>query len=120
MVEPGLIIETGEEVVVNGCAHPGVVEMVPRGREVRDGAIALAMGGFHLGQASQRRIEDIIGDARPIGVRPGTPSHCTVEQALQQFGEAFGADFVRGRLGDVIPMAAPGRWNTGADRARRM
>jgi 7,8-dihydropterin-6-yl-methyl-4-(beta-D-ribofuranosyl)aminobenzene 5'-phosphate synthase len=115
MVEPGRIIETGEEVVVPGCAHPGVVEMVPRAREVLGGAIALVKG-----QASHGWIEDTRGDFRPIGVRPVTPSHCTVEQALQQFGEAFGADFVRGRLGDVIPMAAPGRWNTGAGRARRM
>jgi len=67
------------------------------------------MGGFHLGQASHSRIEDIIGDFRAMGVRLVAPSHCTGERALRQFREAYGADFVRGYLGDVITMAAPGR-----------
>lgn len=110
IVEQGLIVETGEGmVVVTGCAHPGVVEMVRRAREVLDGEIALVMGGFHLGQASYSRIEDIIGDFRALGVRMVAPSHCTGELALRQFREAYGADFVRGYLGDVITMAAPGR-----------
>jgi 7,8-dihydropterin-6-yl-methyl-4-(beta-D-ribofuranosyl)aminobenzene 5'-phosphate synthase len=110
IVEQGLIVETGEGmVVVTGCAHPGVVEMVRRAREVLDGEIALVMGGFHLGQASYSRIEDIIGDFRALGVRMVAPSHCTGELALRQFREAYGADFVRGYLGDVITIAAPGR-----------
>lgn len=110
IVEQGMIVETGEGmVIVTGCAHPGVVEMVRRAREVLDGDIALVMGGFHLGQASYSRIEDIIRDFRAMGVRLVAPSHCTGDLALGQIREAYGADFVRGYLGDVITMAAPGR-----------
>jgi 7,8-dihydropterin-6-yl-methyl-4-(beta-D-ribofuranosyl)aminobenzene 5'-phosphate synthase len=93
VVEQALAVETDEGlVVVTGCAHPGIVDMVHCAKEVADGEVILVMGGFHLGGASQGRIERIIGDLRGLGVKRVAPCHCTGDKARQAFVDAFGDD----------------------------
>ncbi len=103
IVEEALVVETGEGlVVVTGCAHPGVVNLVRRAKESVGGQVALVMGGFHLGSASRAQIESIIADFEQLGVRQVAPCHCTGDLARQMFAEAFGADFVPAGVGRVI------------------
>jgi 7,8-dihydropterin-6-yl-methyl-4-(beta-D-ribofuranosyl)aminobenzene 5'-phosphate synthase len=91
IVEQALAVETAKGlVVVTGCAHPGVVEMVRRAKESVGGEIYLVMGGFHLGSASRRQIEAIIADFHGLGVQNVAPCHCTGDQARQMFADAFG------------------------------
>ncbi|MBN1657924.1 MAG: MBL fold metallo-hydrolase [Anaerolineae bacterium] len=99
-VEQALAVETGKGlVVVTGCAHPGVDEMVARAAEVAGaqqiggGEIALVVGGFHLGSASRAHIEEIIGNFRRLGVQQVAPCHCTGEAARALFLEAYGDDY---------------------------
>jgi 7,8-dihydropterin-6-yl-methyl-4-(beta-D-ribofuranosyl)aminobenzene 5'-phosphate synthase len=107
IVEQGLAIETGDGLaVVTGCAHPGIVAMVQRAREVAGGDIALVMGGFHLGGARRGRIEHVIADLRRLGVRRVGPCHCTGDQAIRMFEEAFGADFVPVGVGQVVSVGS--------------
>ena len=103
IVEQALAVETGDGlVVVTGCAHPGVVQMVRRAQEVTGGEVALVMGGFHLGGTSQGRIERIIADFRQLGVRRVAPCHCTGDLARQMFADAFGADCTLAGAGCVV------------------
>jgi 7,8-dihydropterin-6-yl-methyl-4-(beta-D-ribofuranosyl)aminobenzene 5'-phosphate synthase len=89
--EQALVVETEQGlVVVTGCAHPGVVEIVRRAKELVDGDVTLVMGGFHLGDASEGQIDDIIADFRELGVQQVAPSHCTGDLARNMFAEAFG------------------------------
>jgi metal-dependent hydrolase (beta-lactamase superfamily II)/CubicO group peptidase (beta-lactamase class C family) len=101
--EQGLVVETTEGmVVITGCAHPGIAEMVGTAREIATGEIALVIGGFHLGDASQRRIEGILSDFREMGVRQVSPTHCTGEQAIAMFADEYGDGFVQGGVGSVV------------------
>jgi 7,8-dihydropterin-6-yl-methyl-4-(beta-D-ribofuranosyl)aminobenzene 5'-phosphate synthase len=94
IVEQALIARTaGGLVVVTGCAHPGVDEMVARAREVSRDEVALVVGGFHLGSASRGRVEEIIGEFRRLGVRQVAPCHCTGDQARKLFRQAYGEAF---------------------------
>jgi 7,8-dihydropterin-6-yl-methyl-4-(beta-D-ribofuranosyl)aminobenzene 5'-phosphate synthase len=103
IVEQALVVETGEGVVViTGCAHPGVVQMVRRSKEAAGGEVALVMGGFHLGSASRNRIETIIADLRDLGVQRVAPCHCTGDVARQMFADAFGADCTLAGVGQVF------------------
>jgi 7,8-dihydropterin-6-yl-methyl-4-(beta-D-ribofuranosyl)aminobenzene 5'-phosphate synthase len=86
-------VETGAGlVVVTGCAHPGVAEMVRRAKDATGGEVAWVMGGFHLGSATQRQIEGIIAAFRRLGVQQVAPCHCTGDSARRSFAEAYGTD----------------------------
>jgi 7,8-dihydropterin-6-yl-methyl-4-(beta-D-ribofuranosyl)aminobenzene 5'-phosphate synthase len=101
IIEQALIVQTNKGlVVITGCAHPGIVEMVRRARAY--GEVYLAMGGFHLGDASAREIEAIIADLKRLGVRQVAPCHCTGDEAIQQFRAAFSADFIQAGVGAVL------------------
>lgn len=95
MVEQALVVETAERlVVVTGCAHPGVVEMVRRARQVGRGEVALVVGGFHPGGADRGQIAEVIRGLQALGVRRVAPCHCTGDLARRMFAEAFGVDFL--------------------------
>jgi 7,8-dihydropterin-6-yl-methyl-4-(beta-D-ribofuranosyl)aminobenzene 5'-phosphate synthase len=103
IVEQALAVETGDGlVVVTGCAHPGVVEMVRRAREVVEAEVALVMGGFHLRGAEERQIDGIIADFRRLGVQRVAPCHCTGGRARQMFAGAFGTCFTPAGVGWTI------------------
>jgi 7,8-dihydropterin-6-yl-methyl-4-(beta-D-ribofuranosyl)aminobenzene 5'-phosphate synthase len=107
MVEQALVLTTGDGlVVVTGCAHPGVVEMVRQACEVVEGDVALVVGGFHLGQAGRSRIDDIIAEFRRLGVWRTAPCHCTGDRARRMFADAFGTDFIRTGVGGVITVGS--------------
>jgi len=103
IVEQALAVETEQGlVVVTGCAHPGVVEMVRRAKEIISGQVALVIGGFHLGGVSRRRVERIINDFRDLGVRKVAPCHCTGDGAIRVFAEEYGGDFIKVGVGMIL------------------
>ena len=107
LVEQALAVETGDGlVVVTGCAHPGVVEMVRRAKESVGGKVYLVMGGFHLGGTSQRRVKTIIADFRQLGVQRVAPCHCTGDRAIRVFAEEYGPDFVKAGVGLVLDIGS--------------
>ena len=109
IVEQALVVETeGGMVVVTGCAHPGVVEMVRRAKEAVRGEVVLVIGGFHLRSASRDRIEGIIADLRQLGVQKVAPCHCTGDRARQMFADAFGDDCVLAGVGCTITIDSGG------------
>jgi 7,8-dihydropterin-6-yl-methyl-4-(beta-D-ribofuranosyl)aminobenzene 5'-phosphate synthase len=107
IVEQGLLVETGEGIVlITGCAHPGIVRMARRANEIVPGEVALVMGGFHLGNADHASIRDIIADFRQIGVRQVMPSHCTGDTAIEMFAEEYDDAFIQGGVGQVITVGS--------------
>ena len=103
--EQALVIEAADgPVVLTGCAHPGVVEMVRRARTVVDRGPALVMGGFHLGRTSEGEIQSIIDELRQLGVQRVAPCHCTGDRARQLFSDAFGKNCTLAGVGRVIDM----------------
>jgi 7,8-dihydropterin-6-yl-methyl-4-(beta-D-ribofuranosyl)aminobenzene 5'-phosphate synthase len=87
-------------IVMTGCAHPGIVEIVRRAKAY--GEVYLVMGGFHLGDKSAREVDAIIAELKRLGVRQVAPCHCTGDEAIQLFRAAFGADFIQAGAGAVI------------------
>ncbi|MFP4396381.1 MAG: MBL fold metallo-hydrolase [Anaerolineales bacterium] len=88
--EQAIVVETAEGwVVITGCAHPGIVEMVRAAKQATGGEILLVMGGFHLGSASEREIARIIEELQALDVQRVAPLHCTGDAARQQFAAAY-------------------------------
>jgi 7,8-dihydropterin-6-yl-methyl-4-(beta-D-ribofuranosyl)aminobenzene 5'-phosphate synthase len=125
IVEQALAVATGAgSVVVTGCAHPGIVAMMRRGKEVAADRITLAMGGFHLGGARPGQIKDIIAEFRRLGVQRVAPCHCTGDRARRMLAIAFGPNCTLAGVGwaDLIAMAGQDRtgWSQGFTGAWRL
>jgi 7,8-dihydropterin-6-yl-methyl-4-(beta-D-ribofuranosyl)aminobenzene 5'-phosphate synthase len=101
--EQALVIKTERGlIVITGCAHPGVVQMVEQAQDLFGGKIHLVMGGFHLSGKSIQELERIVDDFRRLEVEKVAPCHCTGDQAIRMFAEAYGDDFIAAGVGKVI------------------
>jgi 7,8-dihydropterin-6-yl-methyl-4-(beta-D-ribofuranosyl)aminobenzene 5'-phosphate synthase len=101
--EQALIVDTPRGlVVITGCAHPNVADMAERAQAYLDKNIYLLAGGFHLGGRSDAEIHAIIKRLKTLGVRKVAPSHCTGDNAIRLFRNAWQDDFIEGGLGAVI------------------
>jgi 7,8-dihydropterin-6-yl-methyl-4-(beta-D-ribofuranosyl)aminobenzene 5'-phosphate synthase len=103
IIEQALVLKTTEGlVVITGCAHPGIVEMVRQAKAVGGDEPYLVVGGFHLGGASKAQIKEIISSFRRLGVQNVAPCHCTGNQAIDLFHQAFGDSFIHSGAGKVL------------------
>ena len=104
--EQALIVDTSRGlIVITGCAHPNVADMVERATAYRGKHVYLLIGGFHLGGTSEPEIRTIIKRLKTLGVRKVAPSHCTGDTAIRLFREAWKDDFIEGGLGAVIDVS---------------
>jgi 7,8-dihydropterin-6-yl-methyl-4-(beta-D-ribofuranosyl)aminobenzene 5'-phosphate synthase len=103
-VENALIIRTAKGLVVmTGCAHPGIVEIVQRAKLMfPKESVYLVMGGFHLLNESRESVKNIIIDLKKENVQKVLPSHCTGGMAESVFEEVYGDDYIAGNVGKPI------------------
>ena len=95
--EQSLIIDTEKGlIVITGCAHPGIVNIVGKAKEMLDKNIYLVMGGFHQPPVS------VVEEFRKLGVERVAPSHCTGDQAINAFAEEYKDDFIKSGVGKII------------------
>jgi len=101
--EQYLILKTRKGlVIVTGCAHPGIVTMVRHGKEWLKDRVYLVLGGFHLMGYTDSQIKKVIKELKEMGVEKIAPSHCTGENAIYLFKEAWGKNFIDGGCGAVM------------------
>ncbi len=101
--EQALIVKSADGlVVVTGCSHPGIVEIVERTRALHPEPIDAVVGGFHLMQHSDAATRRVIARLRELGVRRCGPCHCTGERQIELFRQAFGDAFVPMGVGRVL------------------
>ena len=94
--EQSLVIDTQDGLVVlTGCSHPGIDKIVLAAKRQFKESIYLVMGGFHLGGAPDSDIQAVIQEFKRIGVKKVAPSHCTGDNAIALFRQAYGDDFIR-------------------------
>ena len=93
--EQSLIIDTPKGlIVVTGCAHPGIVNIVKKAKELLSKNIYLVLGGFHLMAYSEKEVKGIIKELEELGVEKIAPSHCTGGRPIELFREAWGENFL--------------------------
>lgn len=101
--EQSLIVETKKGlVVITGCAHPGVVNIVKKAKEFLGEEIYLVIGGFHLGGASDSELMSIIEDFRELGVKKAAPCHCSGNRTRELFRQEYGNNFIENGVGRII------------------
>jgi len=101
--EQSLILNTDKGlVIVTGCSHQGIVAILKKAKELFERPIHLVFGGFHLGAKSNAELEEIIRNFKEIGVERCGATHCTGDEAIEMFKEAFGKNYVPMGTGRVV------------------
>jgi 7,8-dihydropterin-6-yl-methyl-4-(beta-D-ribofuranosyl)aminobenzene 5'-phosphate synthase len=103
IIEQSLIIETDKGlIVITGCAHPGIVDIVKKSKELRKKDLYLVMGGFHLRNKSDKEMEGIIEAFRSMGVKKVSPTHCTGDHQIELFKKEYGKNFIKNGVGKKL------------------
>lgn len=106
IIEQSLAIRTNKGlVIITGCAHPGIVKIITKAKELLKDDILLVTGGFHLGLATKSDIENIVSSFKQLGVNYVAPSHCTGEKARNLFKQLFGQNYIDIGAGKTITTA---------------
>ena len=102
--EQSLVLDTEKGlVVITGCAHPGVVNIAKKTKQILPHKnIYIVMGGFHLSGASDSKLRSIIKGFRDIGVQKVAPSHCSGDRCRELFKEEYKEDYVESGVGKII------------------
>ncbi|MBP1766319.1 MAG: beta-lactamase domain protein [Candidatus Aminicenantes bacterium] len=101
--EQALVVDTPRGlVIITGCAHPGIVQVVEKAASVMPKEIYLVMGGFHLAGRPQSDLELISRRLRELGVENLGASHCTGDKAIELFKKDFGKNYIPLGVGKEI------------------
>jgi 7,8-dihydropterin-6-yl-methyl-4-(beta-D-ribofuranosyl)aminobenzene 5'-phosphate synthase len=107
IVEQALVVETrAGAVVITGCAHPGITEVIRQAQAVVGGKIAYLIGGFHLSETVKQALPSIITAVHQLGVEKVLPAHCTGSNATVLFRTEYGEDFVEPGVGRTVTIGA--------------
>lgn len=89
-------------VVITGCAHPGIVNVVRQAKEIGQDRVHLVLGGFHLGGATTSAIEGIIEIFFKLGIEKVAFCHCSGDRARKLFEKHFGHSYLPAGVGKEI------------------
>jgi len=96
--EQSLIIDSKKGlIVITGCAHPGIVNIVKRAKKLmKKDKVYLVLGGFHHPPLS------CIKEFRKLGVEKVAPSHCTGDLVREAFRKEYKGNFIEYGVGKTI------------------
>jgi 7,8-dihydropterin-6-yl-methyl-4-(beta-D-ribofuranosyl)aminobenzene 5'-phosphate synthase len=101
--EQSLTVKTEKGlVIVTGCSHPGIVDIIKKAKEMLRENVYLVAGGFHLFDSSNTEIEEIVRSFRELEVEKVAPCHYTGEKAISMFEKEYKEDFIEAEVGKVI------------------
>ncbi|MBC7319450.1 MBL fold metallo-hydrolase [bacterium] len=103
--EQALVVGNDKLTVITGCAHPGIVIILRKVRELFLNPIYLVLGGFHLYDKSENEIYGIIEQFKNLNIERLAPCHCTGERAIDLFKEAFGEKVIEISIGMEIEIS---------------
>ena len=101
--EQSLVIDEGEfGIVVTGCSHPGITNIVKRAKDILNKPIVYAIGGFHLMRSAEKEILKVVKELKLLGVEYITPTHCTGDLATEIFKSFYSENYIPGGVGRII------------------
>jgi 7,8-dihydropterin-6-yl-methyl-4-(beta-D-ribofuranosyl)aminobenzene 5'-phosphate synthase len=100
--EQAIVIDiSGSLVIITGCAHPGIVTIVKETIMMFKKPVYLVLGGFHLKDASDTAIQEIITQFMKWGVKKVGAAHCTGDRAVHMFKRSYGRNYIPIGVGKV-------------------
>ena len=89
--ELNLVIDEGDGIVlITGCAHRGIINLVLDALELFDKKIKLLIGGFHLYKSSEEKVDKVLSILKSLPIEQIIPLHCSGELVKKKLsGETF-------------------------------
>jgi len=100
--EHSLVINMRDKglVILSGCAHPGIVNIVKRAQQVSGvSRVYPVIGGFHI--SSKREGTYVAEFLQELGVKLVSPCHCTGVNAKAAIADSMKDNFVKNGSGKV-------------------
>ena len=101
--EHSLIINVKDKglVVLTGCSHPGIINIIKHAQQVSDiDKVYAFMGGLHISSASEGAT--VAEFMREIDVKLASPCHCTGINVRNAIAKIMGERYVRNGSGKVL------------------
>lgn len=76
-------------VVISGCGHAGIVNIVQQAKKSMGVKVFMAMGGFHLYSGDTDRLLKTMDNLKNLGVDHIAPMHCTGFEAMKLLSDRF-------------------------------
>ena len=92
-------------VVVTGCAHQGIINIVKEAKSRFRDKIYLLIGGMHLKDFTRKEIDEAVLKLKNCGIENITPMHCTGRYAAYAMKKTFGKNFMPVKEGSSINCA---------------
>jgi 7,8-dihydropterin-6-yl-methyl-4-(beta-D-ribofuranosyl)aminobenzene 5'-phosphate synthase len=103
--EQALFIQTARGlIVITGCAHPGIINIIKTAKEFLQDEILLVLGGFHLLKHNRPDLERAVADFRDLGVQNVAPTHCSGDITRQILEEAYGSNYILVGVGKTLTL----------------
>ena len=94
---PGLL------VIVTGCAHSGILNILNKSKDLKLNNKNLAIiGGLHLSKKDNSHIDNIISEFKKYNIKLLVPMHCTGFNAFGKLMNSFSDNCVIGSVGKTF------------------
>lgn len=108
--EQSLIISTPMGlIVVVGCSHPGIVNVIKQSKALWNKPIYLVIGGFHSMPGTVEGMSAVVNQFKQLGVKKVAPAHCTSQATKAFFKAAYGKDYIAVGAGKVMTLSTDKR-----------
>jgi 7,8-dihydropterin-6-yl-methyl-4-(beta-D-ribofuranosyl)aminobenzene 5'-phosphate synthase len=98
--EQSLIMKSDKGlIIITGCAHPGIVNIVKKARDRFKDDVFLALGGFHLSGLTENQLDQVIKEIKLQGVEMIGPCHCSGDTARRLLEEEYGTNYLPAGVG---------------------
>jgi 7,8-dihydropterin-6-yl-methyl-4-(beta-D-ribofuranosyl)aminobenzene 5'-phosphate synthase len=93
-------------VVVVGCSHAGIVNIIRHARKITGvEKVAAVIGGFHLIEASKERIQKTAAALKEMDIELLAPGHCTGLKASAEIARELGNRFAQLHVGKIVDIS---------------
>ena len=93
------------EVVLVGCSHSSVQNIIADTKTFTNGEVHLVYGGYHMLPYGREEIGTVANQLKnELGVKRIAPAHCTGHLAFKLLKDAYGENYVYAGLGETISL----------------
>ena len=106
--DQAIIINTEQGlVIIAGCAHRGIISTLYHAQQLTGvRAIHAVIGGAHLVDASEERIQKTIAALKELNIQRLGLCHCTGLPAVALIAHEFGDKFFFNSAGNILDLTA--------------